>query len=211
MHTLCQLGLLLLTLAAGALLAPSRAAATTTSASFLPVADTFVNSAHPATSYGVLPTICAADGRQTKHAYLRFDLGALPPDAEILSATLRLYATTNALGGGTIAAMGGGDGASWNEATTWDTRPQVGGPLLATLGSVASGEWITASVTHAITGSGSFAFALLPSTGARTSACYAAREYSVANAGAAYRPLLRLSYRLPPQTPVYPPPDEQAP
>jgi len=49
----------------------------------------------------------------------------------------------------------------WDERTvSWNTRPVIDGPALATLGAVAQGQLVDFDVTAAISGDGVYCFAI---------------------------------------------------
>ena len=56
--------------------------------------------------------------------------------------------------------------AGWSEHTvTWNTRPDLVGDALDTLGAIAAGALVELDVTSAIEGDGTYAFALRPTSG----------------------------------------------
>lgn len=89
--------------------------------------DTYVASSEPTTSFGTSGTLIG--GRVTTpsekcyEAYIKFDLSSIPAGASIESGTALLYATDtdgNSVNLGWISS-------AWNEATTWNTKPTIGG------------------------------------------------------------------------------------
>jgi hypothetical protein len=196
--------LVALALTCGAL-APRHALAAAPSVAVMPTADTFVNSATPTTHYGAFPSVCASANAHTRYAYFRFELTDIPVGASVTTATLHLYGTTNATTGGVVTSM---SDANWDETTTWETRPDHTGPTLATIGAVGSGQWVSVTLTSAITGNGRYDFAVLPVPNSRSTACYAARDYTVSSGNTAYRPLLTVEYASTPSPAAYPPPGQ---
>jgi len=80
----------------------------------------------------------------------------------ISSARLRLQVAkvTNAqsVSGGSIHPI---TNCRWDERTvSWNTRPVIDGPALATLGAVAQGQLVDFDVTAAISGDGVYCFAI---------------------------------------------------
>jgi len=68
---------------------------------------------------------------------------------------------------------------SWNENITWNSRPVIDGPLVATVGPVALNSTVEINLAGIITGNGTYSFAIsLPSTNTNTVG-YASREASV--------------------------------
>jgi hypothetical protein len=112
-----------------------------------PVLDTWVDQANPGDSRGTEAQIkSGADaGWKRFRSLLRFDVSALPADATVTAATLRLY---------TLDKFGNTEGtmsvqrvtASWNEGSTWNS---TGGgsftafsPAVATTPAWAAGTWV---------------------------------------------------------------------
>ncbi|WP_017236432.1 CBM96 family carbohydrate-binding protein [Streptomyces sp. SS] len=142
------------TLAATALpgLAPAASAAST---SFVAVADTYVDSEHPATNYGTSRQL-DVDGSPVKETLLRFAVtGVTLP---VTRATLRIHVDgadgAGGVNGGTFRAM---PGAEWSEtAVTYDDRPAVDGEVLGSPGAVAPDTWYDVDVTSYVKGDGTF-------------------------------------------------------
>ena len=104
-------------------------------------------------------------------SYLRFEVSGLTTPVQ--RATLRLWVPA----GGETA-----DGPAvsrartdWDEGTlTWATRPKAVGEILADTGAIPADAWVEYDVTAAITGNGTYAFALLPDSS--DEATFASRE-----------------------------------
>jgi hypothetical protein len=93
----------------------------------------------------------------------------------VQNAKLRLYVTNDSPGGGSFNRV---SNTSWAESITWNSKPAIDGPLLATLGAVTLNLSYEVDVTSAITGNGSYSFAItLPDTNTNTLG-YASREAS---------------------------------
>jgi len=91
---------------------------------FYPVADSYVNSDFTSTNYGGESTVLVQRtdvGDTVKYSYLRFDLSAIPSDATILSASLKLYLTqVTATAGYQLSRAT----SPWQEySLTWNNRP----------------------------------------------------------------------------------------
>ena len=122
---------------------------------FTPVADTFVNSNSPTTNYGSATTL-QVDGSPTKITYLRFNVTGL--SGAVQSARLRLEVVDASTFGGTLYSM---SDISWGETTvTYNTRPVIDGLTLGKLGAVALGAIVEFDVTAAISGNGTYSFAI---------------------------------------------------
>lgn len=128
-------------------------------------ADTYVESASPAVNFGG-STAIAADASPVRIIYLRFAVNGIGGQP-ISGAVLRLQAdSASASGsdhGGAVQAI---SNSSWQEATvTYETRPAVDGPVLATHGAVVPDDVVEFDVTAALAGDGVYNFAIdTPST-----------------------------------------------
>ena len=86
-----------------------------------------------------------------------------------------LYVTNDSTGEGSFNSV---SNTSWAENITWNNKPAIDGPLLATLGAVTLNLSYEVDVSSAITGNGSYSFAItLPDTNTNTVG-YASREAS---------------------------------
>jgi pectate lyase len=122
---------------------------------FTAVADASVNSAEPNTNFGA-GTALEVDGSPTKITYLRFNVAGL--NGGVQSARLRLSVSDPSAIGGTIHALSD-DG--WKEnAVTYNNRPSIDGQALDSLGAVSTGNSIELDVTSAISGNGTYCFAI---------------------------------------------------
>ena len=125
---------------------------------FAPVADTWVNSSHSNTNYGSDMTL-EVDGSPVQIAYFRFDINGL--NGTVRSARLRLKVADPASVGGTIYRV---PDSSWDEdVVTYTTRPAMDGPALDSLGIVGYGDTVELDVTSAISGDGTYCFAITSS------------------------------------------------
>lgn len=125
---------------------------------FKPIADTYVETAglyatrRDYGNYGWM-NLGAGKGRE---CYLRFTVAGL--DSAIDSATLRLHGRQSGIGGNLVRAMN----AAWEENdVTWLSKPVVAGAVLDSINLVQEKEWHSANVTAAVTGNGTFDFALI--------------------------------------------------
>ena len=160
----------------------STAAATPpgTAFTFGPVADTYVGQASPTSNYATNNQLQVVGGSSSaKQLFIRFNVSGLPAGAAVSAAKLRLYITNDSTSGGVFNAI---TNTSWAENITWNTKPGIDGPQVATLGAAALNSTVEVDLTSAIGGNGSYSFAIsLPSSNTNTLA-YASREYStVAN------------------------------
>jgi unsaturated chondroitin disaccharide hydrolase len=152
--------------------------------SFGAVADAYVSQASPTSSYATNSQIQAVGGSSgAKQAFIRFNVTGLPTGATLGAAKLRLVVVNDSTSGGIFNRM---TNTSWPEAITWNTRPAIDGPTVATLGAVALNQVVEVDVTTAIGGNGAYSFAIsMPSANTNTVG-YASRE----NSTAASRPQL---------------------
>ena len=141
--------------------------------SFTPVADTYVSSSSPDSSFGSA-TSMTVDGSPTKQAFLRFDLSGIE-GRPVLGLRLRLNNRDPSPDGGRVWGMSSN---SWTEgATTWNTRPAIDGPQLGSLGAVETGNWYEVTLDPSfVTGDGTYSLAM-DSTNA-DGANYSTREGS---------------------------------
>ena len=151
-----------------------------TSFTFGPVADTYVSQASPTSNYATNNQLQVVGGSNSaKQVFFRFNVSGLPTGAAVSSAKLRLYVTNDSTSGGVFNTI---SNTSWAENITWIIKPPIDGPVLATLGAAALNTTVDVDLTSAISGNGTYSFAIsLPSANTNTLA-YASREYStVAN------------------------------
>ena len=127
---------LLLGLAVAVLPPVESASAASSTHVFTPVADTYVTSGAPSSSYGSSGSLYV-DASSVKQSFLRFSVTGLE-GRTVSSVKLRLYQRDSSPIGGTVHRISSN---SWNEATTWNSRPAIDGPSLATFGSVSAGSW----------------------------------------------------------------------
>ncbi len=146
-------------LAVMALLAGPSAAQTspTETLVFAPIADTYVDSSSPTVNFNSDARL-RADAVPARATYLRFAVSGVNGRA-IGQARLRLQVSgPSAVTAGSVHLLGGHD---WDEATlTWNSRPAIDGPALATLGPVPLGAIADFDVSGAITGDGVYDLAI---------------------------------------------------
>ncbi|HEY3189775.1 MAG TPA: DNRLRE domain-containing protein, partial [Solirubrobacteraceae bacterium] len=128
---------------------------------FPAVADASVDSGLPTTNFGTSP-ILAADANLVRNTYLRFNVSGLAART-ILGAVLRLEvdATPGAesASGGVLHTITDG---TWREsAITFNNRPAVDGPTIATQGPVQLGQTVDFDLAAAVTGDGAYNFAIV--------------------------------------------------
>ncbi len=143
------------------------------SLTFIPVADTYVDSSNPTINNGSKTTL-RTDGSPIVNSYLRFNVSGLA--GTVTRVRLLIFANSSLSSG--INALAVADN-SWDELTlTYNNAPAMGSQL-ATSTSIATGTWITLTVTGYISADGTYSFGITdPSS---TALSMAARE-SGANA-----------------------------
>jgi hypothetical protein len=138
---------------------------------FTPVADAYVNSWYRDQNYGTLPSL-DVDARPVKISYLRFDVSGL--SGTVVSARLQLQCSNKSPFGGAIYAISNN---SWQETTvTYNNRPAIDGSALHALGTVSVGDIVELDVTAAISGNGTYNFAM--NSNNKNGADYYSREGS---------------------------------
>lgn len=125
---------------------------------FTPVADAKVRSTNPNTNYGTIPDLQLrlgdASNPITFRSFVKFTVSGIggPP----LKATLRLYVTDQSPQSGSVFSVAN----SWTETgVVWNLAPTLGAQLSAG-GAAPLNTWKEFDVTAAITGDGTYSFAL---------------------------------------------------
>ncbi|MGQ0609194.1 MAG: phytase [Chloroflexota bacterium] len=136
-----------------------------------PAADGWVSSADPNVNNGShsrLKVRTASTKRFESH--LRFTVAGA---GSVSDARLRLFVADGSPNGGSVFLSS----ASWTESgLTWNTRPALIGSQVAAIGAVASKTWVEINVSSAVTGDGTYSFAL--TGGVSDAAGYHSRESS---------------------------------
>jgi hypothetical protein len=128
---------------------------TTATATFSPVADSYVQADTPPTNYGAAAKL-RADASPDVRSYLRFDLSGL--EGTVTKATLVMTAATASTSGYQVRGVAD---TSWSERLlNYSNAPAMGAlPIGSTLG-FALGATPSVDVTSAVTGNGAVGFAL---------------------------------------------------
>ena len=142
----------------------TKAVASTASLAVSPLADTYVRSDTPGTSYGGSPRVSAqAVGGQTRVAYLRFSV-ALPAGAQVTKASLRLYSVVSSTSQG--VELRGVASNDWSEGMTWSTKPSPASTVTSRATGFGVDRWVELNVTPLVTRSGVVSLAVSTSGGA---------------------------------------------
>jgi hypothetical protein len=155
---------------AGALVACAATAspADAGSSTFQPIADAHVASDAPASNFAAASRM-GVDGSPVAQTFLRFQVSGLT--GTVSTARLRLFANNPTTDGPQLQRSVG----TWTEAgLTWNNRPSPSGAALGDLGAVNTDSWVELDVTAAVTGNGTYDFAL--SAGSSDGSTYHSRE-----------------------------------
>ncbi len=117
--------------------------------------DAYVKSSSPSSNYGSASYLRLRDASPSYRTYIQFQVSSL--SGTPWRATLRLYAYDGSNSGGDVYSVAN----SWTESgITWNNAPAISGPALDSLGAVADDTWAEYDVTDAVTGNGTYSFAV---------------------------------------------------
>ncbi|MDQ4019977.1 MAG: PKD domain-containing protein, partial [Actinomycetota bacterium] len=135
-----------------------------------PEADAHVTTYNVAKNYGTVAALrVREDPTTTYRSYLKFTVSGIV--GVVSSAKLRLYVTDASPDGGAVYLVGN----EWTETgITWNSAPPIAGAPVASTGSVALNTWVEVDVTAAVSGNGTYSFAL--KNASTNSAIYSSRE-----------------------------------
>jgi hypothetical protein len=137
------------------MLAPASATAAVETLSFTPVADTYVDSSVPTSSFESSVSMYD-DASPVKQSFLRFDVSGLE-ERPVLDARLRLYNKDASPQGGRVWSISSN---SWPEAITWGSKPALDGSLLGQLAAVEVGNWYEVDLGPFPSGDGAVSMAI---------------------------------------------------
>ncbi|WP_127500550.1 DUF7594 domain-containing protein [Actinoplanes solisilvae] len=147
----------ILTVTSAAIVISTAGPASAATATFTPVADTYVQSDTATTNYGTSTQI-VVDNSPVRRSFLRFTVSGV--SGTITSAKIRLRTISGNSGspaGGTFKAV---SSTSWSETgTTWNNQPAIDGATLGTIGSVGENTWYEVDASAVVKGNGTFSFA----------------------------------------------------
>jgi hypothetical protein len=133
----------------------------------VPAADATVRSSQPSTNFGTATTI-TVDGSPVVNGYLKFDvtgLGGAP-----FRVLLRVFTSSSSSTGMTAASVA----TDWTETGITFASAPPPGPTLGSTGALTAGTYASIDVTGAVTGDGTYGFAL--STTSSTAKTLSSRE-----------------------------------
>lgn len=129
---------------------------------FTPPHDAWVRSTSANSNFGANPELRVRSGNQAIRSYLKFNVTGAT--GAVQSATLRLRVIDGGPNGGSVFLVSNnfaGTSTPWTEgALTWNNAPAPGGSALGATGSVSANTWVEVNVTSAVTGNGTFSFAV---------------------------------------------------
>jgi len=132
-------------------------------ATFTATADAYVDSKSPKKNYGTNGSLYA-QGTPIRRSYLRFNVTGI--STQVQSAIVRVAASVTGPSGGAIHKISNN---SWTEAgLTYNNAPPVDGPELSRVGSIVKKQFYEFNVTSAITGPGTYNFALVSNNASET-------------------------------------------
>jgi hypothetical protein len=74
-------------------------------------------------------------------------------------------------------------GTTWPDSVTWNSRPAINGPLLATIGPVILNQVVEVNVRAAVQGNGLYSFAITAPGTTTNTVGYASRESNLVDTG----------------------------
>jgi PKD repeat protein/glucose/arabinose dehydrogenase len=129
---------------------------TTETLTFVPEADTYVDSSVPTTSKGSSLGL-EVDTTPTKQSFLRFPVSGIG-GRDVVGVRLRMYNVNASASGGRVFSM---SSDSWSESTTYSTRPAIDGSQLGSFGGVAVNNWYSVDLgANAVSGDGKLSLAM---------------------------------------------------
>lgn len=124
-------------------------AAHAATATFTPVADTFVQADQPDTNFGKFPGI-RVDGSPETNGYVQFNI-SVPAGEVVTRATLKLFTTSSSGSGLTAHKVAS---TPWGEAgTTYSNAPAIGARVAAS-GSYPGNAYVAVNVTRLVNRNG---------------------------------------------------------
>jgi calcineurin-like phosphoesterase family protein len=112
--------------------------------------DSYIDSTQPTANFGGGVTMWIRGGTSTQRGLLRFNLSAIPANAQIISAILKLSVSTD---GSPVAGNVNSVIGSWAENTvTYSTAPQVGALIAALPNPASPSSSVSIDITSYITG-----------------------------------------------------------
>ncbi len=163
------------------------------------IEDVTVDPAHATTVYPDVNDLAVGAG--DSEFYVKFRVGPLA--GRVTRAELVLHSATSSSAVGTGASVFTASSSAWSETTlAWNARPRGAGPRIGRIDGVEVDQTYTVALpASAVTGEGTWAFAVLPEATDTNSAHFDSKEVSAARG-----PMLRLTIN-----PTVPPVDASMP
>jgi acid phosphatase type 7 len=134
-----------------------------------PVADSYVDSANPATTHGT-STQLRVDGSPLVNSYLRFDLSSVP--GTITGLSLKVFATSSSTAGYAVRSVADN---TWSESTlNWNNAPPIGSANVGTSGPISANTLTTVDVSSLNNGNGLLSMSMIGING--TAIAFSSRE-----------------------------------
>ncbi len=130
---------------------------------FTPTNDAYVRSSTATTNYGTLTALkLRKSGSETLKTYLKFTVTGIT--GSIQSAKLRLFVTDASPYLGAVYSTSNnylGTSTPWVQGgLNWNNAPEISGTALSSVGAFSVEQWVELNVTPAISGNGTYSFAL---------------------------------------------------
>jgi FlgD Ig-like domain/IPT/TIG domain/Beta-propeller repeat len=133
-----------------------------TTLTFISPHDAWVRLSSPSSNFGARPELRVRGGSQTTRSYLKFNVSGV--SGPVQSATLRLRVIDAGPDGGSVFSVSNNLAATstpWTEsALNWNNAPAPSGSALDAAGPVVANTWLELDVTTAVTGNGTYSFAV---------------------------------------------------
>ena len=128
-----------------------------------PAEDAYVKSSTPTTSFGTAANLrVRQSSSEILYSYLKFNVTGV--SGPVLLAKLRVYCSDAGPDGGGVYAVSNdflGNSTPWVQSTlNWNNAPAISGSPLSSIGAVTINNWFEFDVTAAVTGNGTFSFAI---------------------------------------------------
>lgn len=137
-------------------LPPTGPVAATVSTTSIPVADAWVNALKTSKNFGTSTSLRVRGGSSPFRSYLKFTVSGL--SGTVVSAKLRLQVTDPSADGGAVYPVAD---TTWTESgITYSNAPALSSTALSSAGAVTNGQTIDLDLGGAITGNGTYSFAL---------------------------------------------------
>jgi len=141
--------------------------------------DARVWSALPTTNYGSANDLRVRGNSSFQYAFLKFNVAGL--SGAVASAKIRLLVTEGSNDGGAVYSVSNnynGTATAWVESgLVWDNAPVISGSSLSSLGAISNNSIVEFDVTAAISGDGSYSFAI--KNNSNDTATYSSKEGTV--------------------------------